>query len=118
MAPFSVVLATTGIARIMGFVSYVVGFFALLGYACFQLLSLISGNINVFWTDIDSSLFSFVSYVLNFNLLYLIFTFYYFIFCTFVITFIIQYCYELFLRFIPNLINVIRVPLQMLTWEH
>lgn len=117
MAPFAVVTTTTGLLRLFGFVGFIVGFFVALSSFCYKLLALISGNLNEFWFDADSNWLSFVGYVLNFDLMYRIFVFYYFVFCGFVISFIITYSLELSSRFIPEAIDVFRVFLKQLTGD-
>lgn len=116
-APFSTIYSTTGIARLIYFVTFIVGFFVALSTLCYKFLELISGNLSSFWSDIDSNWFSFVGYVLNFPLLYSIFTFYYFIFCGFVISFIITYSLELSTKVIPEAVDVVRASLKILTGD-
>lgn len=115
IAPFSLVIQTTGIGRLLAFVSFIVGFFVALMTLCYRFLAFISGGLSSFWGDIDSSLFSFIAYVLNFNFLYSLFVFYYFVFCGFVISFIITYSLELSLNFIPEAINLFRSVIKTLT---
>ena len=116
-APFSVVYSTTGVSRLFFFVSFIVGSFVALSTLCYKFLALISGNLSSFWSDIDSNWLSFIGYVLNFPLLYSIFTFYYFIFCGFVISFIITYSLELSSRVIPEAIDVFRASLKVLSGD-
>ena len=115
VAPFSIVIQTTGIGRLLAFVSVVVAFFVFLSSLCYEFLALISGNLHSFWDGIDSSLVSFIGYVLNFPFLYALFVFYYFVFCGFAISFIITYSLELSTRFIPEVIDIFRAVIKTLT---
>lgn len=116
-APFSLVTTSTGLLRLFSFVAFVIGLLVALSTLCYKLLALVSGNLNEFWVDADSNWLSFVGYVLNFDLLYLIFVFYYFVFCGFVISFIVTYSLELSSRFIPEAIAVFRAALKQLTGD-
>lgn len=116
-APFALVISTTGLLRLFSFVGFIVGLFVALSTLCYKLLALISGNLNEFWFDADSNWLSFVGYVLNFDLMYKIFVFYYFVFCGFVISFIVTYSLELSSRFIPEAIAIFRASLKQLTGD-
>lgn len=115
-APFEILFTTTGLFRLAAFSTMIVGFFVGLAYLCYQFLAVIAGQFdNVFWSD--NNWMEFIGYVLNFGLLYRFFLFYYFIFCGFVISFIVTYCLELSSRVIPEAIEIFQAALRHITGE-
>lgn len=115
LAPFTIVIQTTGVGRLFAFVSVVVAFVVFLATLCYKFLAIISGHLHFFWEGVDSSLLSFIGYVLNFPFLYILFVFYYSIFCGFTISFIVTYSLELSFRFIPEVVDIFRSVIKTLT---
>lgn len=117
LAPLELVVTTTGILRLFTFVGAIVGFFSLLTYGCYKLVELFAVWINedVFAAYASDSWLQFVGYILNFDLLYRFFVFYYFIFCLFVISFVVTYTLEIMSAVVPEFIEIFRHLLKTLT---
>ena len=115
-APFEILFTTTGLFRLAAFSTMIVGFFVGLAYLCYQFLAVIAGQFdNSFWAD--NNWMEFIGYVLNFGFMYKLFIFYYFLFCGFVISFIITYILELSSRVIPEAIQIFQIALKNLTGD-
>lgn len=117
LAPLELVITTTGILRLFTFVGAIVGFFSFLSYCCYRLVELCSVWLNedVFAAYASESWLQFVGYILNFDLLYRVFLFYYFIFCLFVISFVVTYILEIMSAVVPEFIEIFRHLLKTLT---
>ena len=93
----------------------VVAFVGGLGYLSWTLYSFVSDHISDLTTAISSDWLDFVSYTLNFKVIYSFCTVYYFAFCSLTIGFLTLYALSVVSKFLPAFLALVNRSIKLMT---